>query len=65
MDSIIGKEARVEACTEQRRHFSSFAVSMDGVIGKEARALLCQLSALLADKWDQLTQLRVATSMLE
>ncbi len=47
------KKKYLEACTEQRRHFSPFAVSTDGVIGKEARALLWRLLALLADKWDQ------------
>jgi hypothetical protein len=47
------KKKYLEACSEQRRHFTHFAVSTDGVIGKEARALLCRLSALLADKWDQ------------
>jgi hypothetical protein len=47
------KKKYLEACTEQRRHFSPFAVSTDGVISKEARALLGRLSALLAEKWDQ------------
>jgi hypothetical protein len=44
------KKKYLEACTEQHRHFSPFAVSTDGVIGKEARALLRRLSALLAEK---------------
>jgi hypothetical protein len=47
------KKKYLEACTEQRRHFSPFVVSTDGVMGKEARAILRHLSALLADTWDQ------------
>jgi hypothetical protein len=41
------KKKYLEACTEQRRHFTPSVVSMDGVIGH-------RLSALLTEKWDQL-----------
>jgi hypothetical protein len=47
------KKKYLEACTEQRRHFSPFVVSTNGVIGKEAKAVLRRLSALLAEKLDQ------------
>jgi hypothetical protein len=43
----------LEACTEQCRHFNPFTISMDSMISKEAWALLCQLLALLTDKWNQ------------
>jgi hypothetical protein len=39
------KKKYLEACTEQRRHFSPFTISTDDVIGKEARTrLLCASS---------------------
>jgi hypothetical protein len=48
------KKKYLYTCTEQQRYyFTPFTISTDDVIGKEARALLRQLSALLADKWDQ------------
>jgi hypothetical protein len=47
------KKKYLEACTEQQLHFTPFTVSMDDVIGKDVRVLMRQLSALLAEKWDQ------------
>jgi hypothetical protein len=43
----------VEACLEQRRHFSPFVAATDGLLGKESRTLLKKLSALLAEKWEK------------
>jgi hypothetical protein len=47
------KKKFLEACLEQRRHFSPFVASMDGLLGKESRTLLKKLSALLAEKWEK------------
>jgi hypothetical protein len=43
----------LEACLEQRRHFSPFMASTDGLLGKESRTLLKKLSTLLAEKWEK------------
>jgi hypothetical protein len=48
------KKKYLEACLEQRRHFSPFVALTDGLLGKESQALLKQLSALLAEKWEKL-----------
>jgi hypothetical protein len=45
------KKKYLQACLEQRRHFTPFAVSTDGLIGREAGELLKRLSLRLADKW--------------
>ena len=47
------KKKYLEACLEQRRHFSPFVASTDGLLGKESRTLLTKLSALLAEKWEK------------
>jgi hypothetical protein len=47
------KKKCLEACLEQRRHFSPFLASTDGLLGKESRTLLKKLSALLAEKWEK------------
>jgi hypothetical protein len=47
------KRKYLDACLEQRRHFSPFVVSCDGVRGKEASATLKVLSKRLAEKWDR------------
>ena len=47
------KAKHLEACLDQRRHFSPFVFSTDGVIGQEAKTLLKRVSALLADKWSK------------
>jgi hypothetical protein len=47
------KKKYLEACLEQRRHFSPFVVSTDSLLGKELRTLLKKLSALLAKKWEK------------
>jgi hypothetical protein len=44
------KRKYLEACLDQRRHFSPFVVSTDGLIGKEAQTMLKKLSARLAEK---------------
>jgi hypothetical protein len=43
----------LEACLEQRWHFSPFMASTDGLLGKESQTLLKKLSALLAEKWEK------------
>jgi hypothetical protein len=40
------KKKYLEACLEQRRHFSPFVASTDGLLGKESQTLLKKLSAL-------------------
>ena len=47
------KKKYLEACLDQRRHFSPFVVSTDGLLGKEAKTLLKKLSGLLAEKWEK------------
>jgi hypothetical protein len=47
------KNKYLEACLEQRWHFSPLVASMDGLLGKEARTLLKKMSALLAEKWEK------------
>jgi hypothetical protein len=47
------KKKYIEACLEQRRHFSPFVASTDGLLGKESRTLLKKLSVLLAEKWEK------------
>jgi hypothetical protein len=48
------KKKYLEACLEQRRHFTPFVVSTDGLLGKEAKTLLKKILALLAKKWEKL-----------
>jgi hypothetical protein len=48
------KKKYLEACLEQRRHFSPSVASTDGLLGMESRTLLKKLSALLAEKWEKL-----------
>jgi hypothetical protein len=44
----------LEACLEQRWHFSPFVASTDVLLGKESQILLKKLSALLlAEKWEK------------
>ena len=47
------KKKYLEACLENRRHFTPFVVSADGLKGREATALLRRLSSLLAKKWQK------------
>jgi hypothetical protein len=44
------KKKYLEACLEQRRHFTPFVESTDGLLGKEAKTLLKKILALLAEK---------------
>ena len=48
------KKKYLQACLDQRKHFTPFVVSTDGMIGQEAGELLKRLSLQLADKWEQL-----------
>ena len=43
----------LEACLQQRRHFSPFVASLDGLLGVEATATLKMLASCLATKWRQ------------
>ena len=45
------KKMYLEACLQQRRHFSPFVASVDGLLGVEATANLKRLSSRLATKW--------------
>jgi hypothetical protein len=44
------KKKYLEACLEQRRHFTPCVVSIDGLLGKEGKTLLKKLSSVLAEK---------------
>eukprot|EP00957_Ditylum_brightwellii_P163881 12476371-Ditylum_brightwellii.AAC.1 len=46
------KRKYLQACIDQRRHFSPFVVSVDGMLGKEAAIVLKRISQKLAQKWD-------------
>ena len=41
----------LEACLQQRRHFSPFVASVDGLLGVEATATLKKLASCLDTKW--------------
>jgi hypothetical protein len=43
----------LEACLEQRHHFTPFVVSTDGMMGREASTFAKCLSAKLAEKWQK------------
>ena len=43
----------LEACLQQRRHFSSFVALVDRLLGVEATATLKRLASRLATKWKQ------------
>ena len=43
----------LEACLQQRRHFSPFVASVDGLLGVEATANLKRIASRLATKWRQ------------
>ena len=47
------KRMYLEACLQQRRHFSPFFASVDGLMGVEATATLNRLASCLATKWNQ------------
>ena len=43
----------LEACLQQRRHFSPFVASAEGLLGVEAKATLKRIASRLATKWKQ------------
>ena len=47
------KRMYLEACLQQRRHFSPFAASVGGLLGVEARETLKMITSCLATKWRQ------------
>ena len=47
------KKIYLEACLQQRRHFSPFVDSVDWMLGVEATAILKRISSRLAIKWRQ------------
>ena len=47
------KNMYLEACLQQRRHFSPFAASVDRLLGVEATATLKRIASSLATKWKQ------------
>ena len=46
------KKKYAKKCSEQRRNFTPFVVSVDGMMGKEAQALLKHLAYIYVAKWD-------------
>ena len=47
------KRIYLQACLQQRRHFSHFVVLVDGQLGVEATATLKRLASRLSTKWRQ------------
>ena len=47
------KKMYLEACLQQRRHFSPFVASVDGLLGVEAKATLKRIASRLSTKWRQ------------
>ena len=47
------KRVYLEACLQQRRHFSPFIALVDGLLGVEAMSALESLVSRLATKWNQ------------
>ena len=45
------KQMYLDACLQQRRHFSPFVASVDGLLGVEATATLKRLASRQATKW--------------
>ena len=43
----------LEACLQQRRHFSLFVALVDGLLGVEVTVTLKRLASRLATKWKQ------------
>ena len=43
----------LEACLQQRQHFSPFVASVDGLLGMETTATLKRIASRLATKWNQ------------
>ena len=59
-DKVLAKHEKrkkakyLQACLDNRRHFTPFIVSTDGLLGAEAKApVLTKLSTVLAAKWDR------------
>ena len=47
------KKIYLEACLQQRQHFSPFVASVNGLLGVEATATLKRIASHLATKWRQ------------
>ena len=47
------KKIYLEACLQQRRHFSPFVASVDGLLGVKVTATLKRIASRLATKWKQ------------
>ena len=47
------KKMYLNACLQQRRHFSPFVASVDGLLGVEATATPKRIASRLATKWRQ------------
>ena len=45
------KKMYMEACLQQRRHFSPFVASVEGLLGVEATATLKRIAIRLSTKW--------------
>ena len=47
------KKMYLEACLQQRWHFSPFVASVDGLLGVEATGTMKRIASCLATKWNQ------------
>ena len=47
------KRKYLEACLENRRHFTPFVLSVDGLLGREAKTFAKRLAVKLAGKWQK------------
>ena len=56
------KKMYLEACLQQRQHFSPFVALVDGLLRVEAMATLRRIASRLATKWRHPTLRRVDTS---
>ena len=49
----INKDKHGKHCHDQRKHFSSFVLSVDGILGRGALVILSQLSQSMAEKREE------------
>ena len=47
------KRKYLQACLDQRRHFTPFVCSVDGLVADEAKAVMKRLAGRLASRWSQ------------
>jgi hypothetical protein len=47
------KKKQLDACLEQRKHYTPFVISTDGLVGRKAAKLLKRLALRLTEKWER------------